>query len=81
VPLDDVLDVISVQQQVEIQDLHDALTRLEQRHGQQAETVRRKFFCGQTHAEIAADLGCTLSRVEDGWYAARAWLRQQMKRD
>lgn len=81
IPLDDMLDTLHDSYNVEIDSLHEALESLAKRSPFQADVVRRKFFSGQTHSEIACDLGCSVSKVEDHWRIARAWLRRSLKNE
>lgn len=63
---------------VDLLDLHDALTELEQQSAEHAEIVRLHFFSGLTFQECADLLGVSLSSVERRWRFARAWLRSRI---
>ena len=63
---------------VDLLDLHDALTELESRSAEHAEIVRLHFFSGLTFQECADLLGVSLSSVERRWRFARAWLRSKI---
>lgn len=58
--------------------LDAALDTLQQDHPAEAEVVCRRFFAGQTNAEVAADLGVGESTVERRWRFARAWLASRL---
>lgn len=66
VPIDDLLSLDAV------------LNELQQNHPAEAEVVHRRFFAGQTNAEVAADLGIGESTVERRWRFARAWLASRL---
>lgn len=66
---------------VEVDDLlslDEALLELQNDHPDEAEITMRRFFSGQGHAEIAADLGVTERTVERRWRFARAWLARRL---
>ena len=63
---------------VDLLDLHDALTDLEHQSAEHAEIVRLHFFSGLTFQECADLLGVSLSSVERRWRFARAWLRSRI---
>jgi RNA polymerase sigma factor (TIGR02999 family) len=65
---------------VDLLDLEDAMTRLEQRDDRLCRVVELRFFCGLTHEEIARELGLTPSIVQADWQLARAWLRRELNR-
>lgn len=58
--------------------LDEALQRLQKDHPDEAEVVLRRFFAGQSHAEIAADLGTSERTIERRWRFARALLAQHL---
>ena len=70
VPMDDLLETLQGERQLDIEALHESLEILGQMSSQQVDVVRRKFFGGQTHAEIACDLGCSVSKSENDWRIA-----------
>ena len=61
-----------------ILDLHDALTRFEAEHPQQAELVKLRFFAGLSQADAAAALGLPGTTADRHWAFARAWLYRQL---
>jgi RNA polymerase sigma factor (TIGR02999 family) len=61
--------------------LDEALAELQREHPDEAEVTLRRFFTGQAHAEIAADLAVTERTVERRWRFARAWLAQRLGAD
>jgi RNA polymerase sigma-70 factor, ECF subfamily len=63
---------------VDLLDLHAALTELESRSAELAEIVRLHFFSGLTFQECADLLEVSLSSVERRWRFARAWLRSKI---
>lgn len=58
--------------------LDAALQDLQAQHPDEAAIVLRRFFAGQTHAEIARDLGVAERTVERRWRFARAFLGQRL---
>lgn len=58
--------------------LDAALDRLQREHPDEAEVVLRRFFGGQTNAEIATDLGTSERTIERRWRFARALLASEL---
>ena len=63
------LDVVAV---------HEALDRLAERDGRQAQVMTLRYFGGMTVPEVAAALGVSAVTVERDWRLARAWLAGQL---
>ena len=63
------LDVVAV---------HEALDRLAELDGRQAQVMTLRYFGGMTVAEVAAALGVSVTTVEQDWRLARAWLAGQL---
>jgi RNA polymerase sigma-70 factor, ECF subfamily len=59
------LDVVAV---------HEALDRLAELDGRQAQVMTLRYFGGMTVAEVAAALGVSVATVEQDWRRPRAWL-------
>jgi RNA polymerase sigma factor (TIGR02999 family) len=64
--------------EVNVLDLHDALTRLSDLDQRKGRIVELKFFGGLTTDEIAETLGLSVATVERDWKFARAWLSRAM---
>jgi RNA polymerase sigma factor (TIGR02999 family) len=77
VRLDDVVDYFD-RQALDVAAVHEALERLAAFHERQSQVVTLRFFYGFTFAEIAAQLGVSLSTVESDFRIARAWLHNQL---
>jgi RNA polymerase sigma factor (TIGR02999 family) len=81
-PVEDVDEAaIEVEPALPIADLlslDTALERLQRDHPDEAEVVLRRFFGGQTNADIAADLGCSERTIERRWRFARAMLASEL---
>jgi RNA polymerase sigma-70 factor (ECF subfamily) len=77
VPLDAVVDYFQ-DQGVDLVAVHEALDRLAERNGRQAQVVTLRYFGGLTVPEIAEALGVSLGTVERDWRIARAWLSNQL---
>lgn len=60
-------------------DLDAALQALGELDGRQLRIVELHSFGGLSHAQIADYLGVSLSTVEKGWRAARAWLSLRLR--
>ena len=63
---------------VNVLDLHDALTRLAAVDPRKGRIVELKFFGGLSTDEIAETLGLSTATVERDWKFARAWLSDAM---
>jgi RNA polymerase sigma-70 factor, ECF subfamily len=60
--------------EVNLLDLHDALTDLSESDPRKGRIVELKFFGGLTTEEIAETLDVSVATVERDWKFARAWL-------
>jgi RNA polymerase sigma-70 factor, ECF subfamily len=58
--------------------LHDALTRLAEKHARIARVVELRYFGGLTIQEAAAALDVSHTTVEDDWSIAKAWLAREL---
>jgi RNA polymerase sigma factor (TIGR02999 family) len=58
--------------------LDEALQELQAQHPEEAVVVLRRFFAGQSHAEIAADLQVHERTIERRWRFARAFLGRRL---
>lgn len=69
--------------EINVLDLHDALTHLAEADPRKGRIVELKFFAGLTTDEIADALRISTATVERDWKFARAWLHQAVsgKRD
>jgi RNA polymerase sigma factor (TIGR02999 family) len=63
------LDVVAV---------HEALDRLGELDGRQAQVMTLRYFGGMTVAEVATALGVSVTTIEHDWRLARAWLAGQL---
>lgn len=66
---------------VDVLELDEALTRLAQFDPRQARILELRAFGGMTLAEIADELGVSLSTVKREWKVARAWLYRELRED
>lgn len=78
VPLDDALP-LSVGPDVDLLDLHEALTDLAEINSRQEKVVEVRYFGGLTNDEAAEVLGISVATVERDWHAARLWLRRRLQ--
>jgi RNA polymerase sigma factor (TIGR02999 family) len=58
--------------------LDQALLELQHEHPDEADLTMRRFFSGQTNAEIARDLDVSERTIERRWRFARAWLARRL---
>jgi RNA polymerase sigma factor (TIGR02999 family) len=78
VPLDEVLDRFE-RDNMDVVALHDALNELAVLDGRQSQVVVLRFFGGLSVAEVAGQLGVSVSTVESDFRLARAWLHRQIR--
>jgi RNA polymerase sigma-70 factor (ECF subfamily) len=77
VPLDAVVDYFQ-EQGLDLVAVHEALDRLAERDGRQAQVMTLRYFGGMTVPEVATALGVSTVTVERDWRLARAWLAGQL---
>jgi RNA polymerase sigma factor (TIGR02999 family) len=65
---------------LDLLDLNEALTLLEQEEPQKAELVKLRFFAGLSLEETAEALGISVATAKRYWAYARAWLFGRMNR-
>ncbi len=58
--------------------VHEALDRLAEQNGRQAQVMSLRYFGGMTVADLAAAPGGLVVTVENDWRPARAWLAGQL---
>jgi RNA polymerase sigma factor (TIGR02999 family) len=80
VPLDAVVDYFE-DQGLDLVAVHEALDRLAERNGRQAQVVTLRYFGGLAVPEIAAALGVSVGTVERDWRLARAWLSNRLREE
>lgn len=66
---------------VDLLDLHDALSRLNEISPRAASVVELRYFGGLTVHEAAESLKVSPRTVADEWAFARAWLARELSRD
>jgi hypothetical protein len=59
--------------------VHEALDRLAELDGRQAQVMTLRYFGWITVAEVAGALGVPMMTVEQDWRLARAWLTGQLR--
>ena len=77
VALDAVVDYLE-EQGLDVVAVHEALDRLAQLDGRQAQVMTLRYLGGMTVAEVAGALGISVTTVEHDWRLARAWLAGQL---
>jgi len=78
VPLDLIVEDLE-EQGLDILGVHEALNRLAERNGRQAQVMTLRYFGGLTVPEVATVLGISPATVERDWRLARAWLRGRLR--
>lgn len=68
------LDALALPRSPDLEDLDEALSRLEKVDPRKAAVVELKFFAGLTLDEVAEQLGISSETVSREWRRARAWL-------
>lgn len=63
----------------DLEALDEALTRLAEKHPQQAELVQLRYFGGLTLEQCADMLGVSARTADTWWAYARAWLTVELK--
>lgn len=79
-PLDDTLAALESDCGGKIEDVHEALTRLEEGDVDAAEYVNLRFFAGRSNVEACAVLGISERTGGRRWEFARTWLHEQLSR-
>ena len=80
VPLDEAGGSGTVDREIDIIALDEALVRLGEIDPQQAQIVEMRYFAGMSIQEIAEILGVSESTVSRDWNVARAWLKFELSR-
>jgi RNA polymerase sigma-70 factor (ECF subfamily) len=76
----DDLEIQSVEPDLNIVLLDEALTALSKVNERLARVMELRYFAGSSLAEIAELTGCSLATVKRDWAYARAWLYEYMTR-
>lgn len=72
------LSGIGAQADWDVLEIHDALTRLAELNGRQAQIVELRFFGGLSVEQTAAALGVSERTVYLDWQMAKAWLWSEL---
>jgi RNA polymerase sigma factor (TIGR02999 family) len=64
--------------EIDVLELHDALSRLGEHDASLAQIVELRFFGGLSIEQVADVLGVSASTANRRWRGARAWLRREM---
>ena len=71
-------NLVGQQQDLDIEALDEALTRLSEIDEQQSRIVELRFFSGLTVEETAEVLGISTATVKRDWSMAKAWLHREI---
>jgi RNA polymerase sigma factor (TIGR02999 family) len=74
------VDRFTVEPEVDLVALNEALEGLEQIDPSQCRIVEMRYFSGLTIEEIAEVVGVSPATVKREWSTARAWLRRELSR-
>jgi RNA polymerase sigma factor (TIGR02999 family) len=77
-PLDEALGLAAVQENVNVVDLDEALSRLAEIDPRQSRIVEMRFFTGLSHEEIAEVLGLSVTTIKREWKTAKLWLYREL---
>ena len=72
-----VIDIHS--EDIDLDSLDGALTKLEQQSPDKATVVKLRYFAGMTIEETAAVLGTSTATIKRTWSFTKAWLRREME--
>jgi RNA polymerase sigma factor (TIGR02999 family) len=81
VDLDRITVTVADDPRVDMLDLDEALTELEQHDRRAAELVKLRFFAGLSHQAAAEALGISRGVADRLWALARAWLYRRITAD
>ena len=79
ISLDDA-PTLSVESDVNVLALDEALQRLAEAEPRCAQVVEMRFFGGMTMGEVAELLGLSVKTIEKDWRVARAWLYRELSK-
>jgi RNA polymerase sigma-70 factor (ECF subfamily) len=79
VALDEVVDPAAAAPGIDLLELDQALTELEEIDGSRARVVEMRYFAGMTLPEIGGVLGRSEWDVKKDWKLAKAWLARRLK--
>lgn len=79
ITLDDGLHVCT-EEQLDVLELNEVLSRLERLDPTQARIVELRFFAGLTVEEAAEVVGLSPTSVKREWSVAKRWLRRELSR-
>ena len=64
---------------MDVLELEECLSRLEQLDARKARVVEMRFFGGLNNEEVAGVLGVSTSTIEKEWRRVRAWLIDELR--
>ena len=72
------VDLATVEPDIDLLALNEALEKLEKQDKRRAEVVKLRFFAGLTVEQVAEALGISISTAGSDWTYARCWLRLEI---
>ena len=72
------LPVVSIDRDERLLAIDEALSRLEEKHPDQARLVELRFFAGLTIADAAAAIGISDTTASRYWAYARSWIQRDI---
>ncbi len=73
------VDLSTVEPEIDMLALNEALEKLENQDKRRAEVVKLRFFAGLTIEQVAQALGISISTAGSDWAYARCWLRLEIE--
>jgi RNA polymerase sigma factor (TIGR02999 family) len=73
------VDLGTVEPDIDLLALNEALEKLENQDKRRAEVVKLRFFAGLTIEQVAQALGISISTAGSDWAYARCWLRLEIE--
>ncbi|MFI5461046.1 MAG: ECF-type sigma factor [Isosphaerales bacterium] len=73
------VDLATVEPDIDLLALNEALEKLESQDKRRAEVVKLRFFAGLTIEQVAQALGISISTAGSDWTYARCWLRLEIE--
>lgn len=77
-PLDEALGLVAFQENVDMVDLDEALSRLAELDPRQSRIVEMHYLMGLSHEEIAEVLGLSVTTIKREWKTAKLWLHREL---
>lgn len=77
-PLDEAIGIAHLEEDLDLEALDEALSRLAEIDPRQSRIVELRFFVGLSHEEIAKLMNISVTTVKREWKTARLWLYREL---